>query len=93
MPTAPKDTAILSAIKAVTTAIIGLKPKATNKGAVTIAGVPNPEAPSISEPNKKATMMTWTRISGEIFLNPALIRFTAPVWRNVLSNTSAPNKI
>ena len=93
VPTAPNDTATLSAINADTTAIIGLKPKATINGAVTIAGVPKPDAPSMSDPNKNATIITWTRISPDIFWKPALIRFTAPVCRNVLSSTSAPNKI
>lgn len=41
-----------SATKANVTAAIGVKPKAINNGAVTIAGVPNPETPSIKPPNR-----------------------------------------
>src|SRR5690625_877270 len=65
--TAPNATAELSATNAITTAANGLKPSASNKGAVTIAGVPKPAAPSMTEPNKKATRTAWTRISPDIF--------------------------
>src|SRR5699024_12529866 len=62
-PTAPKATEVLSAIIASVAATNGLKPRANSKGPVTIAGAPNPAAPSIKAPNKKATIIACTRIS------------------------------
>ena len=44
-------------IPAVTAAIPG-KPSPTSSGTATAAGVPNPDAPSINEPNSQAIMIT-----------------------------------
>ncbi|KXU09001.1 hypothetical protein WEIDD23_00813 [Weissella sp. DD23] len=52
VPTAPYAADVESATKAKVTPAIGVNPKAISKGAVTIAGVPKPDTPSIKPPNK-----------------------------------------
>lgn len=65
VPTAPNETAVESATNASVTAAIGVNPKAIINGAVTMAGVPNPETPSINPPKRYATNITCIRISAE----------------------------
>ena len=55
-PTAPEDTAALSAINANTTAASGGKPRTTSSGATIAAGVPKPAAPSKKDTNNQPMM-------------------------------------
>ncbi len=66
VPTAPNVTAVLWIIKPSITAAIAGKPNATINGAAMAAGVPNPAAPSMNEPNNQAMMSAWTRRSSLI---------------------------
>jgi hypothetical protein len=45
--------------------------------------VPKPEAPSISEPNSQAMMITWTRRSRETLVKPRRIARMAPLSSSV----------
>ena len=51
-------------ISVTSTAAMAGKPMATSSGAAMAAGVPNPDAPSISDPNNQAMMIACTRRSG-----------------------------
>ncbi len=93
VPIAPKVTAVLWIIIPTITAAAAGKPSATSKGAAMAAGVPKPEAPSRKEPNSQAIRIIWTRRSGESWVNPARIDWTAPEYRRVLSNKRAPKMI
>lgn len=83
VPTAPKATGVDWTIRAESTAAMAGKPIATSRGAAIAAGVPNPAAPSSNPPNSQATMIAWTRRSGEIVVNPARIDSIAPDSRKV----------
>ena len=63
VPTAPNVTAVLWIIIPNITAPAAGKPMATMRGAATAAGVPNPAAPSMKDPNSQAMMTTCTRRS------------------------------
>ncbi len=93
VPTAPNDTGTLSETKAITAATNGLIPIATINGPVIVAGVPNPLAPSIKPPNKKAIKITNTLLSVDTAKNPLFILLIAFVFFKVLTKVIAPNKI
>ena len=93
VPTAPKLTGVLWMMRVVMTAARAGKPSERSKGAATAAGVPKPDAPSMNDPNSQATMMTCTRRSREISVNPRRIVAAAPLSRNVKSRTMAPKMI
>ena len=65
------------------TAAMAGKPMATSSGAAMAAGVPNPDAPSISDPNNQAMMIACTRRSGEMLVNPARIDRMPPLSSSV----------
>lgn len=66
------------------------KPKATNKGLQTAAGVPKPEAPSRKLPNSQTIIIAWMRLSGEIANSPRRIVAIAPDSRKIFSSKIAP---
>ena len=70
-------------IRVTMTAAIAGKPMATSSGAAIAAGVPKPDAPSISEPNSQAMMMHCTRRSGEIRVKPPRMARMAPLSSSV----------
>ena len=47
------------------------------------AGVPKPDAPSISDPNSQAMMMACTRRSGEMLVKPLRIERMPPLSSSV----------
>ena len=73
VPAAPKDTGVLWISMPEMTAAIAGKPRPTRSGTATAAGVPNPAEPSMNAPNNHAMMMTCTRRSPEMFVNPRRI--------------------
>ena len=75
------------------TAAMAGKPIATSSGAAMAAGVPKPEAPSISDPNSQAMMMACTRRSGEILVKPLRIDLMPPLSSSVYSIRIAPKMI
>ncbi len=93
VPTAPKVTAVLWIIIPIITAAAAGKPKATIKGAATAAGVPNPAAPSMNEPNSQAMMTTCTRRSSLMPWKLRRIAATPPECSSVLSSRIAPKMI
>ena len=93
VPTAPKLTGVDWMMRPARTAAIAGKPRASKSGATTAAGVPKPAAPSMKEPKSQAMMMTCTRRSGEIAMNPERIVSIAPDRVTVASSRSAPKTI
>ncbi len=83
VPTAPNETGVDWMISVTMTAAMAGKPMATSSGAAMAAGVPKPEAPSISEPNSQAMMIACTRRSGEIEVKPLRIARIAPLSSSV----------
>ena len=73
------------------TAAMAGKPIASSSGAATAAGVPNPDAPSIIDPNIHAMMIAWMRRSGEMSMNPRRIVRIAPDSCTVYNSRIAPN--
>ena len=90
VPAAPKDTGVLCMIIPAVTAAIAGNPRPTSSGTATAAGVPNPAAPSMNEPNNQAMMITCTRRSGEMLVKPARMVRSPPLSCNVFSSTIAP---
>ncbi len=90
VPTAPNVTAVLCTIMPNMTAVAAGNPSATSRGAATAAGVPNPAAPSMNEPNSHATMTTWTRRSSLMPLKLRRIAPTPPDRSRVCSSRMAP---
>ena len=90
VPTAPKVTAVLWIIMPIMTAPAAGKPIATMSGAATAAGVPNPAAPSMKDPNSHAMMMIWTRRSSLMLRKLRRIAETPPDCSRVLSSRIAP---
>lgn len=66
------------------------KPIATSRGAAMAAGVPKPDAPSISDPNSQAMMMACTRRSGEMLVKPLRMDRMPPLSSSVNSSRIAP---
>ena len=93
VPTAPKLTGVLWMMSVVMTAASAGNPSARSSGPATAAGVPKPAAPSIKDPNNQATMMTCTRRSREMSMNPRRIVATAPLSRKVNNKIIAPKMI
>ena len=58
VPTAPNETGVDCTIRPITTAGSAGKPRATSSGEATAAVVPNPEAPSMKQPNSQAAITT-----------------------------------
>ena len=81
VPTAPKVTAETSATRARHTAAIAGKPSAISRGAATVAGVPNPAAPSMKHTSSQPTNSIWMRLSGVTRRTSSRIRASAPLAR------------
>jgi hypothetical protein len=93
VPTAPNDTGVLFAIRATITAAKAGKPKDSNNGATSAAGVPKPADPSINAPNSHATIIVWILRSCDIEAKPRLIVPSAPLSLSVNNKVSAPKTI
>ena len=65
VPTAPKGTEVLLPNREIITAFKGDKPRAINKGATIIEGVPKPAIPSKKLSKNQANIITWILKSGE----------------------------
>ncbi len=63
IPSEPKATGAVLAMRARTADMIGSKPRPASIDAVIATGAPNPAMPSMSEPKQKATRSTWIRRS------------------------------
>ena len=90
VPTAPKETGVLWMIIPDMTAAIAGKPRATSRGTATAAGVPNPAAPSMKEPNNQAMMITWILRSGVMSVKACRMVLIAELSSNVFSSRIAP---
>ena len=90
VPAAPNDTGVLWMIMPAVTAARPGNPSPTSSGTATAAGVPNPAAPSMNEPNSQATMMTWTRRSRVMFVKPCRMVRSAPLSWRVFKSRMAP---
>ena len=83
VPSAPKATGAVLAMRDSPAACSGLKPSWVRITAVTATGVPNPAAPSKNAPKENATRTTWTRESGVMRAN--LARRTANQPRSTVN--------
>jgi len=90
VPRAPKVTGVDWMISPHMTAAMAGKPRARSRGAATAAGVPNPEAPSMNDPNSQAMMIACTRRSGLTRVNAARMLDIAPDAVIVASRSRAP---
>ena len=93
VPTAPKVTAETSAIRARQTAAIAGKPSAISRGAATVAGVPNPAAPSMKHTSSHPTNSIWMRLSGVTRSTSSRMRASAPLARITPRKARAPRTI
>ena len=93
VPTAPKETAVESKIRAIIAAAKGGKPRLTISGPARAAGVPKPAAASIKEQKEKPIIQACTRLSGLMFIKPLLIAEVAPEAFNVFITSIAPEMI
>ena len=84
-----KISMLCTIMPSITAAAAG-KPSATSRGAATAAGVPNPAAPSMKEPNSHMTITTWTRRSSLMPLKLRRIAPTPPDRSSVCSSRMAP---
>ena len=66
---------------------------ATMRGAATAAGVPNPAAPSMKDPNNQAMMTTWTRRSSLMSWKLLRMAVTPPDCSSVFRSRMAPKMI
>ena len=90
MPAAPNVTGVLWMIIPDITAAMPGNPRPTSNGTATAAGVPNPADPSMNEPKSQAMMITCTRRSGVMLVNPRRIARRAPLWWSVFRSRIAP---
>ena len=90
MPRAPKLTGVLWMIMPAVTAAMPGNPRPTSSGTATAAGVPKPADASMNAPNSQAMMMTCTRRSGEMSVNPCRMVLMAPLSCRVFSSRMAP---
>ena len=90
MPSAPKLTGVLWMIMPAVTAAMPGNPRPTSSGTATAAGVPNPAEPSMKAPNSQAMMITCTRRSGVMSVNPCRMVLMAPLSCRVFNSRIAP---
>ncbi len=90
VPTAPKVTAETSATRARHTAARAGKPSAISSGAATVAGVPNPAAPSMKQTRNHPTKSIWIRLSGLTLSTSSRISARAPEARMTPRKARAP---
>ena len=90
VPTAPKETGVLWMMRPTITAAAAGKPRAINRGAVTAAGVPKPDAPSMKLPNSHPTTIAWMRRSRLRPVSESRIVRTAPLRVMVDRRRRAP---
>jgi len=89
VPTEPKATGAVLAIKQIPAAYKGLNPKPTNMAAEIATGAPNPAAPSRKAPNEKAMSKAWRRRSGVTVAIKFFIISNCPLFTVILKRKTA----